>query len=135
MARGVEEPARVKLLLDTNALLWALLEKHRLSPRAIEVIEDEANDLFVSVVSVWEIEIKRAKGRLHVPMEIEPSLAEQRFSALPVTLRHAQAVESLPRHHRDPFDRMLICQAQLDGLTLVTSDRMMRRYPVSVMPA
>lgn len=125
----------MKLLLDTNALLWALLEMHRLSPRAIEVMEDDANDVFVSVVSVWEIEIKRAKGRLHVPVDIEPSLTAQRFSPLPVTLRHAQAVESLPRHHRDPFDRMLVCQAQLDDLVLITSDRLMQRYPIAVLPA
>jgi len=125
----------VRLLLDTNALLWSLLEKRRLSPGAIEAIGDEANDVCVSVVSVWEIEIKRAKGRLHVPLEIEPTLTAQSFSPLPIALRHAQAVESLPRYHRDPFDRMLVVQAQLEGMTLVTSDRTMRRYPIATMPA
>ena len=123
------------MLLDTNALLWSLLEKQRLSPSTLDAIGDEANDVFVSVVSVWEVEIKRAKGRLHVPLEIEPTLTAQRFRSLPVTLRHAQAVESLPRHHRDPFDRMLVVQAQLEGMTLVTSDRTMRRYPIATMPA
>jgi PIN domain nuclease of toxin-antitoxin system len=123
------------LLLDTNALLWSLLEKKRLSPSAVDAIGDKANDVFVSVVSVWEIEIKRAKGRLHVPLEIEPTLTAQRFRSLPITLRHAQAVESLPHHHRDPFDRMLVVQAQLEGMTLVTSDRAMRRYPIATMPA
>lgn len=123
------------MLLDTNALLWSLLEKKRLSPSAVDAIGDKANDVFVSVVSVWEIEIKRAKGRLHVPLEIEPTLTAQRFRSLPITLRHAQAVESLPHHHRDPFDRMLVVQAQLEGMTLVTSDRAMRRYPIATMPA
>lgn len=125
----------MKLLLDTNALLWSLLEKQRLSPSSVDAIGDEANDVFVSVVSVWEIEIKRAKGRLHVPLEIEPALTAQRFRSLPITLRHAQAVESLPRHHRDPFDRMLVVQAQLEEMTLVTSDRAMRRYPIATLPA
>lgn len=125
----------MKLLLDTNALLWSLLEKRRLSPNAVDAIGDEANDVFVSIVSVWEIEIKRAKGRLHVPLEIEPTLAAHRFRSLPITLRHAQAVESLPRHHRDPFDRMLVVQAQLEGMTLVTSDRTMRRYPIATLSA
>jgi PIN domain nuclease of toxin-antitoxin system len=123
------------LLLDTNALLWSLLEQQRLSASVADAIAYEANEIFVSVISVWEIEIKRAKGRLHVPLEIESTLNAQRFGTLPVTLQHVQAVESLPRHHRDPFDRMLIAQAQLEGLTLVTSDRAMRRYPISVLPA
>jgi PIN domain nuclease of toxin-antitoxin system len=122
------------LLLDTNALLWSLLEKERLSPGAANAIRDTANDVFVSVVSVWEIEIKRAKGKLHVPVDIEPSLATQGFNSLSIDLRHARAVESLPRHHRDPFDRMLVCQAQLDNLILVTSDETMRRYPIATLP-
>lgn len=125
----------MKLLLDTNALLWSLLERKRLSSSAIDALRNEANEIFVSVVSVWEIEIKRAKGKLHVPVDITPTLAEQSFKPLLIGLRHTQAVESLPRHHRDPFDRMLICQAQLDDLTLVTSDRTMRRYPIATMPA
>jgi len=125
----------VRLLLDTNALLWSLLEKRRLSASVADAIADESNNVFVSVVSIWEIEIKRAKGRLHVPPEIEPSLSAQRFRSLSITLQHVQAVESLPRHHRDPFDRMLIAQAQLESLTLVSADRAMRRYPVAVLSA
>lgn len=125
----------MKLLLDTSVLIWTLLEQHRLSPSAADAIEDETNDIFVSVVSAWEIEIKIAKGKLRAPSDLETTLGEQRFGLLQVTLEHALAVESLPSHHKDPFDRMLIAQAQLGGLTLVTSDREFRRYPVATLPA
>ena len=125
----------MKLLLDTHALLWALLAPARLSSTAVEAIEDGANEVFVSVVSAWEIEIKRAKGKLAVTVPLADALSEQRFKALPVTLPYALAVESLPRRHRDPFDRMLIAQAQLEGMTLVTSDREVRHYPVATLPA
>jgi PIN domain nuclease of toxin-antitoxin system len=125
----------LKLLLDTHALLWALIAPARLSPTAADAIEDGANEIFVSVVSAWEIEIKRAKGRLPISVPLQDALAEQRFKTLPVTLPYVLAVESLPRRHRDPFDRMLIAQAQLEGMTLVTSDREVRHYPVATLPA
>jgi PIN domain nuclease of toxin-antitoxin system len=130
-ARGGE----LRLLLDTQAVLWSFLDKSRLSPTASEAIAAEANDVFVSVVSVWEIEIKRAKRKLHVPFDLEAELAAERFEPLLVTMPHARAVEALPRHHRDPFDRMLIAQATLEGMALVTSDRLLRRYPVATLPA
>jgi len=125
----------LKLLLDTHALLWALLAPRRLSPTAADAIEDGANEVFVSVVSAWEIEIKRAKGKLPIQVPLSDALSEQRFKTLPVTLPYVLAVESLPRRHRDPFDRMLIAQAQLEGMTLVTSDREVRHYPVATLPA
>lgn len=125
----------MKLLLDTHALLWALLAPGRLSPTAADAIEDRANEVFVSVVSAWEIEIKRAKGKLPVSVPMGDALAEQHFKTLPVTLPDVLAVESLPRRHRDPFDRMLIAQAQLEGMTLVTSDREVRHYPVATLSA
>jgi PIN domain nuclease of toxin-antitoxin system len=125
----------VKLLIDTQVLIWTLLEQERLATTAAEAIADEANDVFVSVVSAWEIEIKIAKNKLHGPSDLGTALAEQRFKLMQVTLDHVLAVESLPRHHRDPFDRMLIAQAQLGGLTLLTSDREFRRYPIATLPA
>jgi PIN domain nuclease of toxin-antitoxin system len=125
----------LKLLLDTHALLWALIAPGRLSPTAADAIQDGANEVFVSVVSVWEIEIKRAKGKLPIPVPLRDALAAQRLKTLPVTLRDVLAVESLPRRHRDPFDRMLIAQAQLEGMTLVTSDREVRHCPVATLPA
>ncbi len=125
----------MKLLLDTDVLVWTLLKQEKLSAAAAAAIEDEANEIFVSVVSAWEIEIKAAKNKLRAPSDLKTVLTEQRFKLVPVTLDHALAVESLPSHHKDPFDRMLIAQAQLGGLTLVTSDREFRRYPVATLPA
>lgn len=125
----------MKLLLDTNALLWTLVRRERLSPGAIDAIENEANDVFVSVVSAWEIEIKAAKGKLTAPTDLRLALGLQGFKPLVVSMDHVFAVESLPRVHRDPFDRMLVAQAQMEGLTLITSDREMQRYPIAVLPA
>jgi PIN domain nuclease of toxin-antitoxin system len=123
------------LLLDTNALIWTLANPKRFSDHAAREIQDESNAVYVSVVSAWEIGVKKAKSKLDLPGNLEPMLAEKKFDSLPVTLRHALAVESLPDQHHDPFDRMLVAQAQIEGLTLVTSDRQMRRYPVAVLPA
>jgi PIN domain nuclease of toxin-antitoxin system len=125
----------VRLLLDTNALFWSLIEPGRLSKQATGAIEDEANDVLVSVVSAWEIGVKRAKGKLDMPTALGPMLSESRFDVLPVTLPHALAVESLPHSHHDPFDRLLVAQAQIENLVLVTSDRQMHRYPIAVLPA
>lgn len=133
MAGGVEK-GQVRLLLDTNVLIWTLARRERIPPAAIDAIEDKANDVYVSVVSAWEIEIKAAKGRLGAPPDLQDALALQGFEPLPVAMRHACAVESLPRLHRDPFDRMIIAQAHLERMTIVTSDTEIRDYPVAVLP-
>jgi PIN domain nuclease of toxin-antitoxin system len=125
----------MKLLLDTNALIWAFSDPERLSEYASEKIRDEANDVLVSVVSVWEIGVKRAKRRLDMPGDLEAMISAKKFDPLPLALRHAMAIEGLPHQHHDPFDRMLIAQAQVENLTLVTSDREMQRYPISVLSA
>jgi PIN domain nuclease of toxin-antitoxin system len=125
----------LKLLLDTHVLLWALLKPALLSQAATEAIEDAANEVYVSVVSAWEIEIKSAKGKLSLPETLPEALDRLRYISLPVSLDQVLTVESLPRHHRDPFDRILIAQAQLEGMTLVTSDRHIRHYPVATLPA
>lgn len=132
MAGGVEK-GKVKLLLDTNALIWTLVRRERIPPVALSTIEDEANDVYVSVVSAWEIEVKAAKGRLGLPADLPDALAAQSFESLSVTMQHAYAVESLPRHHRDPFDRMIIAQAHLEDMTIVTSDSEIQNYPVAVL--
>ena len=124
----------MRLLLDTNALIWTLVRRERIPSIAIDAIEDKANDVFVSVVSAWEIEIKAAKERLGVPSDLQDALALQSFEPLTVAMHHVHAVESLPRYHRDPFDRMIIAQAHLEGMTIITSDREIRRYPVAVLP-
>lgn len=91
--------------------------------------------MFVSVVSPWEIAIKKSRGNLSPPDDLESQLDEKRFSLLPVSLPHTEAIEALPHHHGDPFDRMLVAQAQVEGLTLVTADRKITRYQVALLPA
>jgi PIN domain nuclease of toxin-antitoxin system len=124
----------LRLLLDTNVLIWVLTTPERLSEAATVAIRDRANDIFVSMASPWEISIKQALGNLSLPDDLETQLADESFELLQISMLHTRAVETLPHHHRDPFDRMLIAQAQVEQLTLVTSDRMMRRYPVATMP-
>ena len=125
----------MRLLLDTQVLIWSLLMPNRLLDTTREAIQDEANDVFVSVASPWEIAIKKSRGKLDPPDNLEVQLSEKRFSLLPISLVHTRAVESLPHHHGDPFDRMLVAQAQTDGMTIVTSDHKIARYQVAVMRA
>jgi PIN domain nuclease of toxin-antitoxin system len=125
----------VRLLLDTNALLWALTDPERFAPSTADAIRDPDNDVFASVVNAWEIGVKRAKGRLRGRLDLEPMLNRHDFKVLPVTLSHALAIESLPPQHHDPFDRILVAQTQVENLVLVTSDRKMRQYEIAVLPA
>jgi PIN domain nuclease of toxin-antitoxin system len=125
----------VRLLLDTNALIWALTKPDCLSEAAGEAIRDGENEIFVSVVSPWEMAIKESHGRLRYPDDLEARFDRMRFKLLPISVQHAAAVGSMPHHHGDPFDRMLIAQAQIEGLTIVTSDREMQRYQVALLPA
>ena len=125
----------MRLLLDTNALLWALSDPDRLAKSAAEAIREPTNEVFASVVNAWEIGVKRAKGRLRGELDLERMLDRHDFKVLPVTMAHALAVESLPPQHHDPFDRMLIAQTQVEGLVLVTSDQKMLRYEIAVLPA
>ncbi len=126
---------RLRLLLDTHVLIWALNAPQRLAVKTRQAIETEENDVLVSVVSPWELAIKGAREGLHIPGDLEEQLTRQRFELLPVLLRHTDPLESMPYHHRDPFDRMLVAQAITEGLTIVTADRKLRNYPVSLMPA
>jgi PIN domain nuclease of toxin-antitoxin system len=125
----------VKLLLDTQVLLWTLTKPGRLSTAVADAIEATENQVLVSIATPWEISTKAALGNLTPPDDLELQLREQGFELLPIVLRHTDAVASLPHHHGDPFDRMLIAQAQVDALTLVSSDRQIRRYPVALLPA
>jgi len=125
----------LKLLLDTHTMIWAMSEPRLLSSRAKDAISTKENDVFVSVISPWEIAIKRSKKRLRAPEDLGDALEAHQFRLLPVLLRHIKAIGSMPNHHGDPFDRMLVAQATIDGLTLVTSDRALRRYPVATLPA
>ena len=121
------------LLLDTHVLLWYMEDNPRLGAEIRTAMERAAPQVFVSLASVWEMSIKSALGKLHMPPNLAATLAATGVQLLPITLAHALAAGALPSHHRDPFDRMLVAQAQLDGLTLVTHDGRMRPYGVSVL--
>jgi len=117
--------------------MWG--EPARLRNEARSIIEDPANELNVSAVSAWEISMKEAAGRLRLPTSGEAWLADPRHrrdvTELPITFAHAIRAGALPPHHRDPFDRMLVAQAQLEGLVLVSADRKLAAYDVDSMPA
>lgn len=119
----------MKLLLDTHIVLWALLGDPRLTESTRTAIVD-AEKVFVSSITVWEVRIKQAKGKLEIPDGFPEAFRASGYAELPITWQHAFAVGDLPRYHNDPFDRMLIAQAQCEGLTLVTYDAHISRYPV-----
>jgi PIN domain nuclease of toxin-antitoxin system len=123
----------VRLLLDSHAFIWACVEPERLSSTEQDVIADPENDVFVSAASAWEIAIKKALGRIAFPIErFDEFSAGMGLRALAMTPLHGTAAGGLPRHHDDPFDRMLIAQARVEGLTLLTRDREIPRYDVPV---
>jgi PIN domain nuclease of toxin-antitoxin system len=125
----------VIVLLDTHALIWAIEDSPRLSDAARSIIVDARNLILASATSAWEIEIKKAIGRLSAPDDLEEAIEAAGFTKRSITFADARRIGTLPRHHLDPFDRMLIAQAQLEGLTIVTSDAKIARYQVAIMAA
>ncbi|WP_342238793.1 type II toxin-antitoxin system VapC family toxin [Inquilinus sp. OTU3971] len=123
------------VLLDTHAFLWWLANDPALGRLAREVIAEPRNRIFVSAATAWEIEIKRQLGKLTAPADIEAVVEEKGFSKLPISFFHGQQAGALPPHHRDPFDRMLIAQAQAEGLELMTADPIFRAYAVRLIEA
>jgi PIN domain nuclease of toxin-antitoxin system len=123
----------VNLLLDTHVLIW-WDEGRRLAADARRAIAD-ADAVYVSAATAWEVAIKTGLGRLRPTRTVEQAAEESGFLQLPVTFRHAERVGGLPPHHRDPFDRMLIAQAEVEELTLVTRDTVFARYAVEVIEA
>ncbi len=125
----------LRLLLDTHVLLWALADNARLTAATRATIADPDNEVFVSAATFWEIAIKRALGRLQTPDNLIAEIALAGLKELPVTFVHGELAAQLPRIHRDPFDRMLVAQAQAEGLILVTEDATVRRYDVATLEA
>ena len=125
----------MRLLLDTHVLLWWLNNNILLSEKASQVIRESTNLVFVSAVTVWEISIKKALGKLQAPDDIEDALLANRFQSLPITVPHAWLAGQLPPHHDDPFDRLLIAQSSIEGLTLVTRDQKQMLYDVQTIVA
>jgi len=122
----------VKLLLDTQILLWAAGQPERLSVAARELLEDPHNELLFSAVSLWEITIKKGLGREDFRVEprlLRRGLLDNGYVELPITSRHAVNIDGLPPPHQDPFDRLLLAQAFGEGITLVTADARLAQYP------
>ncbi len=125
----------MNLLLDTHALLWWLNDEPSLSVEARQAIGDSSNVVFVSAASVWEIRIKQELGKLEVPESLYDALVEGPYLLLDITAEHAYHVGSLPLVHRDPFDRLLISQAQIERSKLVTRDAVFHDYDISILQA
>ena len=122
----------MKLLLDTHVFLWWRANDRRLTSAARGAVAD-AEIVFVSAATAWEAGIKRALGRLTFPDTIEAGVAASGFEKLPIDFLHAERAATLPRIHADPFDRMLVAQAEIEGLTLVSGDRHLGRYGISLL--
>ena len=123
----------LRLLLDTQVFLRALEDHPALAPSVRDAIIDPANEVYVSAVSFWEIAVKRSLGKLEAPHSLASLVDESGLLKLVVTSFHAEQAGSLPMHHRDPFDRMLVAQAQAEGLSIVTADLRIPLYGVSTV--
>ncbi|MCX6997245.1 MAG: type II toxin-antitoxin system VapC family toxin [Kiritimatiellaeota bacterium] len=126
----------MRLLLDTHAFLWFVAGDKRLSPAARQAMEQSGAELVLSAASVWEMAIKLRLGRLSVPEPLEAYIAgklREGFQLLPVEWEQAARVATLPFHHRDPFDRLLACQALMEALPMVTADAIFHTYGVKVI--
>jgi PIN domain nuclease of toxin-antitoxin system len=124
----------MRVLLDTHALLWALSSPRKLPKRALAIVQSPENSVFVSAASTWEIAIKGALGKLHADVEeIAQEIREVGFSELTVNIQHTVRLKKLPTHHRDPFDRIIVSQAQEEGLTVISQDSAFSRYSVPVL--
>lgn len=124
----------MRVLLDTHVLLWSLEAPHRIGAEAMRVFQGRETVVVVSVVSIWEIAIKKRRGQLSAPDHL-PDMISALHDVLDVRLDHAWRVAALPPHHGDPFDRLLVAQAQIEGIPLVTHDRHLERYDVTVIRA
>lgn len=124
------------MLLDTHTFIWWDTEPTKLAVPILEKLEDENNQIFLSLVSIWELQVKAQLGKLTLreplPVVVEHQQANG-IQILPISLAHVLALDALPLHHRDPFDRLLIAQSIVDGLTLVSGDSMFTRYSVPLL--
>ena len=126
----------MNLILDTHVLLWWLDNPTRLlSEQALTAIRNPDNKIIVSVVSAWEIAIKKTLGKLESPDNLKEVIVDSGFELMPIDYEHAWQVKDLPSHHRDPFDRLLISQAKTESLTLVTRDSWLKTYNVPILGA
>lgn len=125
----------MRLLLDTHAMIWMVGEPAMLARPALAALADPDNDRWVSIATIWEIATLSANGRLSFPPSYTEALQRTLTTLLPISLAHVERAASLPFHHRNPFDRLLIAQAMEESLTVVTRDRRFAAYGVAVLPA
>jgi PIN domain nuclease of toxin-antitoxin system len=125
----------VRLLLDTHTWLWWVGDPALLTAEATDAIASPHSDVLVSAASAWEISIKRRLGKLDQDGPLETAIDDDGFTPLPISVAHAVVAGGLPPHHRDPFDRMLVAQAQVEDLTLVTRDPRFQAYDVPILAA
>ena len=129
----------MRLLVDTHVWLWQGADPERLGPQTRALLEDRGNDLFLSIASIWELSIKVAAGKLRLPLDFKPfvetRLEKSEASVLNISLNHVLAVREPRPIHGDPFDRMLVCQAHCESMTLVTADSRLLDYPVKTLDA
>jgi len=123
----------VRLLLDANAFLWWRAGSRRLPIRVGDVICAPANDIVVSIVTLWEIAIKQSLGKLGFQEDFEAVMIDEDFDLLPISYRDLKALQALPLHHRDPFDRLLIAQALAEGIPIATNDPAFAAYGVQIV--
>jgi len=120
----------VRYLLDTHILLWWLTNDEKLSKELRHILTDAENIIYISSASVWEMAIKSQLGKLSMPDDLAETLIEQGFLSLAITFEHAVLAGHLPAVHRDPFDRMLLAQAKIENLTLLTHDKLLKKYKI-----
>jgi PIN domain nuclease of toxin-antitoxin system len=123
----------MRFALDTHIFLWWLENPTLLSKEAIAAIKNGQNIIYISAAVIWEIAIKKSLGKIQIPNDINGVIQSNQFAELPITIAHAQVLEKLPPVHRDPFDRMLIAQSMHEGLTLITRDLDIHKYPLSCL--
>ena len=123
----------MRILLDTHVLLWWLANDPSLTEEHRRIIQDKRNSCYVSAATVWEISIKSGIGKLEVAAEYLEVVRSQGFLELPVSWAHTKAVQQLPEHHRDPFDRLLVAQASTEGMALLSVDPFIKKYEVTVL--
>jgi PIN domain nuclease of toxin-antitoxin system len=125
----------MRLLIDSQILLWAIIEPERLPARVATALIDGDNAVWASAVGIAELRIKQRIGKLELPDDFDDLIEETGFEVLPFRAEHTALLAELPLHHRDPFDRMIIAQAIREGLTVATTDAAFANYPVALLPA
>lgn len=120
-------------LLDTHVFLWMLADPVRLNEKAVRIIQNPKKSVYVSAVTAMEIAIKKKLGKLDAPDCLETEIKSRGLLELPLRYKHGEAMQNLPDHHADPFDRMLIAQAHCEGLTIITHDGKFENYPVAIL--